>query len=127
MVLLSERALKYADRLPDKPGIDPVASALIGASAVLDDWLIQALDLKNTNTLGNLKAARAALLSGVIPDWSNIVLYPPSTNEHLLDALRLAIAKPTPELLPRAMPTQQIRLFSLFGLFHLLWRKIYHT
>ncbi len=125
VVVLSKRALQHAYRLPEQPEIDPVARALIGASAVLDDWLIRSLNLQNNP--GNLKAARAALLSGVMPGWPNMVLYPPGTDEHPLDALRLAIAKPTPELIPRAMPTQQIRLFSLFGLFRLLWRKICHT
>lgn len=118
---LSEQALRRADELPETPGLDPLARALLAANELLDDWLARVLDLPRTSR--NLAAARAALLSGVVPDWPTALFAPPGEAETLLDTLREAIAESTPPPLPGPMPPQRIELFSLLGPLRRLWRN----
>ena len=110
---LSEQALRRTAELPETPGLDPLARALLAASELLDDWLARALDLPRTSPV--LIAARAALLGGAAPDWPTTLFAPPGEAEALLDTLRDAIAEPTPAPVPGAMPVQRIELFSLLG------------
>ena len=110
---LSEQALRRAADLPETPGLDPLARALLAASELLDDWLARALDVPRAAPA--LVAARAALLGGVAPDWPTTLFAPPGEAEALPDILREAIAEPAPEPVPAAMPTQRIELFSLLG------------
>lgn len=110
---LSEQALRRATELPETPGMDPLARVLLAAGELLDDWLARALDLPRTSR--ELAAARAALLSGVAPDWPTTLFAPPGEGESLKDTLRDAIAEPAPAPVPGAMPVQRIELFSLLG------------
>lgn len=118
---LSEQALRRACELPEMPGLDPLARALAAAGELLDDWLARALALPRPSR--ELAAARAALLSGVVPDWPTTLFAPPGEAETLLDTLREFIAQPTPAPGPGAMPAQRIELFSLFGPLTRLWRQ----
>lgn len=118
---LSEQALRRAAEMPETPGLDPLARTLLAASELLDDWLVRALDLPRTSR--GLAAARAALLSGVAPDWPTALFAPPGEAETLLETLREAIAEPTPAPVPDDMPAQRIELFSLFGPLLRLWRQ----
>lgn len=120
---LSEQSLRRAEELPDIPGFDSLTRAMWATNELLDDWLARALDIPKHSR--QLVAARAALLSGVAPDWSSSLFAPPGEAEPLLDTLRDAIAQPTPTPAPAAMPTQRIKALSFMGLFRLLWRKVF--
>ena len=113
VMALSEQALRRTAELPEPPGLEPVARALIAAGELLDDWLARALELPRPSR--ELAAARAALLSGAVPDWPAALFAPPGEAEPLLDTLREAIAESTPPLASGAMPAQRIELFSLLG------------
>lgn len=110
---LSEQALRRLPELPEIPGVDLVGRAIIAASDLLDDWLAQALELSRPSPA--LAAARAALLSGAVPDWPAALFAPPGENSILRDMLWAAIAEPTPAPHPGVMPAQRIDLFSLLG------------
>ena len=118
---LSEQALRRAAELPETPGLDPLARALLAASELLDDWLARSLGLPRTSR--SLAAARAALLSGVASDWPTTLFAPPGEAETLLETLREAIAEPVPAPVPGDMPAQRIELFSLLGPLLRLWRQ----
>ena len=118
---LSEQALRRAVELPETPGLDPLARVLAAAGELLDDWLARALELPRPSR--ELAAARAALLSGVAPDWPTLLFAPPGEAEPLLDTLREFVAEPTPEPVPGVMPAQRIELFSLLGPLTRLWRQ----
>lgn len=118
---LSEQVLRRAAAPPPVPELDPLARAIIAAAELLDDWLARALDLPQSPRA--LAAARAALLSGVAPDWPKTLFAPPGEAEPLSDTLREAIAEPTPAPGPGAMPAQRIDLFWLFGPLRRLWRQ----
>lgn len=118
---LSEQALRRATELPETPGLDPLARALLAAGDLLDDWLARSLDLPRTSR--SLAAARAALLSGVAPNWPTTLFAPPGEAEMLLETLREAIAEPVPAPVPGDMPAQRIELFSLLGPLLRLWRQ----
>lgn len=109
---LSEQALRRAVELPETPDLDPVARTILAAGELLDDWLAQALKLPRHSR--ELAAARAALLSGVAPDWPAALFAPPGMAETALETLRSAVAEPTPAASPGVMPVQRIELFSLF-------------
>lgn len=113
VVALSEQALRRLPELPETPGIDPVARAIVAAGDLLDDWLARALELPRSAP--DLAAARAALLSGAAPDWPAALFAPPGVAETALETLRSAIAEPAPEPYPGVMPAQRIELFSLLG------------
>lgn len=101
---LSEQTLR---RLPE--AADPGESALraiIAAGELLDDWLAAALELPRPSPA--LTAARAALLSGAVPDWPVALFAPPGATGIALEQLREAIAKPTPTPHPGFMPAQRI-------------------
>ena len=101
---LSEQTLR---RLPDVPEEgESAARAIIAAGELLDDWLAAALDLPRPSPA--LTAARAALLSGAVPDWPAALFAPPGAAGIALDRLRAAIAEPTPAPSPGAMPAQRI-------------------
>lgn len=101
---LSEQTLR---RLPDVPEEgESAARAIIAAGELLDDWLAAALDLPRPSPA--LTAARAALLSGAVPDWPAALFAPPGAAGIALDRLRAAIAEPTPAPSPGAMPAQSI-------------------
>lgn len=110
---LSEQALRRAAELPEIPGLDTLAHAIVAAGEVLDDWLARALDLPRSAP--ELAAARAALLSGAAPDWPAALFAPPGVAETALGTLRSAIAEPAPAPHPGVMPEQRIELFSLLG------------
>jgi AcrR family transcriptional regulator len=116
---LSEQALRRVAESPEPPGLDPVARALTAASDLLDDWLARALDLPRPSR--ELAAARAALLSGAAPDWPAALFAAPGEADTVLDALRAALAEPTPPPSPGAMPAQRIDLFGLLGPLRRLW------
>ncbi|MBS1223050.1 MAG: hypothetical protein H6R23_2670 [Proteobacteria bacterium] len=116
---LSEQALRRVAESPESPGLDAVARALVAAGELLDDWLARTLELPRPSR--ELAAARAALLSGAAPDWPAALFAPPGEADALLDALRAAIAEPTPPPSPGAMPAQRIDLFWLLGPLHRLW------
>ena len=118
---LSDQALRRTAELPLAPELDPLARTIIAAKELLDDWLARALDLPHSSPA--LAAARAALLSGVAPDWPKTLFAPPGEAEPLSDTLREAIAEPTPAPGPGAMPAQRIDLFWLFGPLRRLWRQ----
>ena len=104
---LSEQTLR---RLPDVPEErESAARAIIAAGELLDDWLAAALDLPRPSPA--LTAARAALLSGAVPDWPAALFAPPGAAGIALDRLRAAIAEPTPTPSPGAMPAQSIEPF----------------
>ncbi len=106
---LSEQALR---RVPDPPEFpDLLTGALAAARDLLDDWLAQTLDLPRRSRA--LAAARAALLSGAVPDWPAVLFAPPGAARDVTDALRAVLAEPTPAPAPGAMPVQRIELFSL--------------
>ncbi len=117
---LSEQALRRVPELPELPGIDPVGRAIVAANDLLDDWLAQALELPRPSTA--LAAARAALLSGAIPDWPKALFARPGQAETVLDRLGAVIAEPAPAPRPGVMPAQRIKLPSLFGLLR-YWRR----
>lgn len=100
---LSEQTLR---RLPDHLDDGDAARAIIVASELLDDRLAAALDLPRPSSA--LLAARAALLSGAVPEWPTVLFAPPSATEAALERLRAAIAEPTPAPCPGAMPAQRI-------------------
>ena len=101
---LSEQTLR---RLPDVPEEgESAARAIIAAGELLDDWLAAALDLPRPSPA--LTAARAALLSGAVPDWPAALFAPPGAAGIALDRLRTAIAEPTPTPSPGVMPAQRI-------------------
>lgn len=118
---LSEQALRRAAESPEPPGLDQVARALVAAGELLDDWLVRTLELPRPSR--ELVAARAALLSGAVPDWPAALFAPPGAASTLLDALRAACAEPTPSPSPGAMPAQRIELFGLLGPLRWLWRS----
>ncbi len=109
---LSEQALRRAAELPETPDLDPAARTILAAGELLDDWLAQALKLSRPSR--ELAAARAALLSGVAPDWPAALFAAPGMAETALETLRSAVAEPTPAANPGVMPAQRIELFSLF-------------
>lgn len=117
---LSEQTLR---RLPEIPqgGESRTARAIIAAGELLDDWLATALELPRPSSA--LTAARAALLSGVMPDWPTALFAPPGTAGTALGHLRAAMSKPTPAPSPGAMPTQRIELFSFLGLLRRWWSR----
>ncbi|QQS54037.1 MAG: hypothetical protein IPM89_14570 [Candidatus Competibacteraceae bacterium] len=107
---LSEQALRRG--LPDRlESPDPLTGALVAARELLDDWLARTLDLPRQPRA--LAAARAALLSGAVPDWPAVLFAPPDAARDVTDALRAAVAEPVPAPAPGAMPVQRIELFSL--------------
>jgi uncharacterized protein (DUF2236 family) len=116
---LSEQALRRAAESPEPAGLDSLARALAAASELLDDWLARTLDLPRPSR--ELAAARAALLSGAVPDWPTALFAPPGEADTLLDALRRAVAEPTPPPTPGAMPAQRIDLFEVLGPLRRLW------
>ncbi len=118
---LREQTLRRMPEGPESPGLDPMTQALIAARNLLDDWLARTLDLSQQPQM--LVAARAALLSGAVPDWPAALFAPPGEADEVRDALRAAIAEPTPAPAPGAMPAQPIELFSLFGLLRRWWRS----
>lgn len=118
---LSEQTLRRASEWPETSGLEPVAQALGAARNLLDDWLARTLDLSQQPQA--LAAARAALLSGAVPDWPAALFAPPGVADDVRDALRAAIAEPTPPPAPGAMPAQRIELFSLFGLLRRWWHS----
>jgi len=122
---LSEQALRRASELPEMPGLDPLARALVAAGELLDDWLARMLELPRQSR--ELAAARAALLSGAVPDWPAALFAPPGEADIVLDALRAAIAEPTPPPTPGAMPAQRIDLFGLLGPLRRLWHPELRT
>ena len=116
---LSEQALRRAAESPESPGLDPLARVLITAGELLNDWLARTFDLPRPSR--ELAAARAALLSGAVPDWPAALFAAPGEAGVLLDVLRVAIAEPTPPPSPGVMPVQRIDLFWLLGPLHRLW------
>lgn len=101
---LSEQTLR---RLPDFPAEGEFAArTIIAAGELLDDWLAAALDLPRPSPA--LTAARAALLSGAVPDWPAALFAPPGAAGIALDRLRAAIAEPAPPPSPGVMPAQRI-------------------
>ena len=118
---LSEQALRRAAESPEPPGLDPVTRALVAAGELLDDWLARALELPRPSR--ELTAARAALLSGAVPDWPAALFAPPGEADTVLNILRAAIAEPTPSPIAGAMPAQRIDLFWLLGPLHRLWHR----
>ena len=117
---LSEQAIRRVPELPELPGIDPVGRAIVAANDLLDDWLAQALELPRPSAA--LAAARAALLSGAIPDWPKALFARPGQAGTELDRLGAVIAEPAPAPSPGVMPAQRIKLPSLFGLLR-YWRR----
>lgn len=117
---LSEQTLR---RLPEISGGEEsrMARAMIAAGELLDDWLATALELPRPSPA--LTAARAALLSGVMPDWPVALFAPPGAAGAALERLRVVIAQPTPMPSPGAMPTQRIELFCLLGLLRRWWPR----
>jgi hypothetical protein len=118
---LSEQSLRRASEGPEIPGSDAMAQALSAARNLLDDWLTRTLELSQQPRA--LAMARAALLSGAAPDWPAALFAPPGAADDVRDALRAAIAEPTPPPAPGAMPAQPIELFSFFGLLRRWWRS----
>ena len=118
---LSEQALRRAAESPESLGLDPLARALVAAGELLDDWLARTLELPRPSR--ELVAARAALLSGAVPDWPAALFAPPGEADTVLNTLRVAIAEPTPSPIPGAMPVQRIDLFWLLGPLHRLWHR----
>lgn len=101
---LSEQTLR---RLPDFPEEgETAARAIIAAGELLDDWLAAALGLPRPSPA--LTAARAALLSGIVPEWPAALFAPPGAAGIALERLRAAIAEPTPAPSPGSMPAQRI-------------------
>jgi len=115
---LSEQTLRRLPEIPENED-SKTAHAIIAAGELLDDWLATALELPRPSP--ELTAARAALLSGVTPDWPTALFAPPGAAGTALERLRAAIAKPAPAPSPSAMPTQRIALFSLLGLLRRWW------
>jgi hypothetical protein len=119
---LTEQTLRRAPEGPETAGPDPVARALVAARNLLDDWLARTLDLPSHPPV--LAAARATLLSGVVPDWPSALFAAPGEADEVRDVLRAAIAEPTPPPAPGAMPAQPIELFLLRGLLRRWWRSM---
>lgn len=117
---LSEATLQRAVAMPVMPDVDPMARAIVAAGAVLDERLAQVLGVPQPSRA--LAAARAALLSGAVPDWPE-ALFGSSEIGPALEALRAALAEPAPEAVPHPMPAQRIELFSLLGPLRRLWRS----
>ena len=122
---LAEQTLRRAPEGPEVSGVDPVAQALVAVRNLLDDWLARTLDLPPQPPA--LAAARATLLSGVVPDWPSALFAAPGEADEVRDVLRAAIVEPTPPPAPRAMPMQPIELFSLRGLLRRWWRSMVGT
>ena len=101
---LSEQTLRRLSDVPE--GGESAARAIIAAGELLDDWLAAALELPRPSPA--LTAARAALLSGVVPEWPVALFAPPGAAGIALDRLRAAIAEPTPPPSPGVMPAQRI-------------------
>ena len=110
---LSQQALRRVAEMPESPGSDPVARVILAAGDLLDDWLARALELPRPSR--ELAAARAALLSGAAPDWPAALFAPPGQADAVVNALRAAIAEPTPPAAPGSMPAQRIDLFDLLS------------
>jgi hypothetical protein len=117
---LSKQTLRRLSEIP-RGEESRMAHAIIAAGELLDDWIATALELPRPSP--TLTAARAALLSGVTPDWPTALFAPPGAAETALERLRAAIAKPTPTPSPGAMPTQRIELFSWLGLLRRWWPR----
>lgn len=117
---LSEQALRHANDSPQASDLDATGRALMAAGEVLDDWLARALDLARPSR--ELTAARAALLSGVAPDWPAALFAAPGEADDLMDSVRVAIAEPTPPPKTGVMPAQRINLFRLLAPLFRLWR-----
>lgn len=118
---LSEQALRRLSELPETPGLDPLARAIVAAGDLLDDWLARMLDLPRPSRA--LVAARAALLSGAVPNWPRMLFAPPGETESAFEELNSALAEPTPAPGPGSMPAQRIDLFWLLGPLRRLWRR----
>lgn len=118
---LSEQALRRLSELPETPGLDPLARAIVAAGDLLDDWLARMLDLPRPSRA--LVAARAALLSGAVPNWPRVLFAPPGEAESAFEELISALAEPTPAPGPGSMPAQRIDLFWLLGPLRRLWRR----
>lgn len=118
---LSQEALRQAASAAPIPELDPTGQALAAASALLDDWLARTLDVGPHSP--ELRAARAALLSGAVPDWPTALFTAPNeADDTVLHQVRAALAQATPSTSPGAMPTQRIALFRFFGPLYRLWR-----
>lgn len=117
---LSEQALRRLPELPETPGLDPPARAIVAAGDLLDDWLARMLDLPRPSRA--LAAARAALLSGAAPNWPKVLFAPPGEAESVFEELGAALAEPTPAPVPGSMPAQRIDLFRLLGPLRRPWR-----
>lgn len=118
---LSEAALQRAATLPIMPDADPMARAIAAAGELLDAQLAQVLG--QPQSARALTAARAALLSGAVPDGVDTLFASSGATGAMLEELRAALAESTPEPSPSAMPAQRIELFSLFGPVLRLWRR----
>lgn len=118
---LSEQALRRANELTEPAGLDPLGRTLLATGELLGDWLAQTLSLPRTPQA--LAAARAALLSGLAPDWPKLLFAPPGEGDTLRETLGEAMAEPTPPPVPGAMPTQPIELFSVLSEIRRLWQK----
>lgn len=118
---LSEEALRYAASAAPIPELDPTGQALAAASALLDDWLARVLEVAPHSP--ELRAARAALLSGAAPDWpAALFTAPDEADDTVLHQVRAALAQATPPPSPGVMPTQRIALFRFLGPLYRLWR-----
>lgn len=101
---LSEQSLRRLPELHDEAEVS--VRSIIAAGELLDDWLATALDLRRPSTA--LSAARAALLSGAVPEWPTVLFAPPDTAGAALERLRVAVAEPTPAPSLGLMPAQRI-------------------
>lgn len=124
---LNTMALKRADYLATTGCYcfnDPVALGLMGAYEILNDF-IKNLTCNHCNQ-HKLYATRAALISGMFPNWQDLLLNPSSRTDNFIQALEAKIAQPIPKYSPCMMPTQHINLFSLLGMFIALCRRLFH-
>ena len=118
---LSQEALRHAANAAPLPELDATGQALAAASALLDDWLARALALAPHSP--EVRSARAALLSGAVPDWPEALFAAPDeAHDSLLQRISAARAEATPPPDPRPVPTQRIALFRFLGPLYRLWR-----
>lgn len=107
---LERLAARVRHRLEQRaatPLEDPLEAAIEEAGGLLDDWLIQELGIEGDRDA--LFAARAAVLSGAVPNWA--ARFAGVSGESLAAAIHGASVRATPAPVPLAMDPTTIELF----------------
>ena len=104
--LLARIQQRWEARVSVVPLEDPVEAGLEEAYALLDAWLCAELDI--TGELDALFTARAAVLSGAVPNWS--ARFSGVSGESIAAQVRAAGVQPEPEPAPLDMAPSTINL-----------------